>query len=697
MVMGKSFPNDVTRDIPPLHLRAAVRPGSIDAEKRTAEVVWTTGAAVLRGFFDKFWEELSLDPAHVRMQRLNNGAPLLDSHDGYSGASAVLGVVESARLEKGQGTAVVRFAKAEDDPNADAVFRKVKDGILQNVSVGYRTFKMEKVAGGDTEIPTYRAIDWEPYEISVVPMGADDGAGFRGSDARDPNPCIFAASLSKETRTMPDPIITTEKPAATAPPALSVEESTRAAADARAAEAAAAAAASVRSTETALRAEREREVEIRSLVRKAKLGDELADKLIREGAQLADVRAAVLKHLTDGERTIDNHGFIAGEDRRDKFIRGGVSAIVQRYGHSSLIASAKKVERFAHHFRDLDLGSNEFGGMKVYDLARAALEMAGQSTRSLHGDALVKRALNYRGDAGMNTTSDFAVLLETAVNKLFLGRYATTDVTWRRWCAVKAVQDFRTSTFYRPGSFSVLDTVTESGEVKHKNIPDGAKATLTPFTKGNIVGISRRSIVNDDMGIFRDMATGLGEAAAYSIETDAFALITANSGTGALAPDGTVLFHTNHGNIGATGAMSVATIDSARAKIKLQKDASGVMYLNAVPRIWLGPVELGGQARQNNAAQYDPSKSTFVPNIVNGLFTDVIDVGQLSASSATRHYLLADPSQFPVFAVGFIDGQEAPRIETDNSFEYDGVQMRVLLDYGTAVIDYRGAATCAGA
>ncbi|KKK96482.1 hypothetical protein LCGC14_2662310, partial [marine sediment metagenome] len=56
-----------TRDIPALSFRATIAPSSIDAEKRTFDVVWTTGARVLRGWFDQFWEELSLDPEHVRM------------------------------------------------------------------------------------------------------------------------------------------------------------------------------------------------------------------------------------------------------------------------------------------------------------------------------------------------------------------------------------------------------------------------------------------------------------------------------------------------------------------------------------------------------------------------------------------------------------------------------------------------------
>jgi hypothetical protein len=111
-----------SREIPRMELRAAFRPETANKENRTVELIWTTGARVMRGFYDRFYEELSLDAKHVRMDRLKSGrAPLLDTHDGYSLAS-VMGVVQSARLNSKEGVCVVRFAKAEDDPEADKVF-----------------------------------------------------------------------------------------------------------------------------------------------------------------------------------------------------------------------------------------------------------------------------------------------------------------------------------------------------------------------------------------------------------------------------------------------------------------------------------------------------------------------------------------------------------------------------------------------
>jgi hypothetical protein len=193
-----SAPNPViTRELPPLFLRAAFAPSTVNVDKRTVDVVWSTGERVLRGFYDKYYEELSLETRHVRLGRFNNGAPFCDGHPlkyGDARASSVRGVIVAgtAKTNGKQGTATVRFAKADVDPEADLLFRKVEDGIVLNVSVGYRIYKLEKAEESVDKVPVYRAIDWEPIELSAVSAGDDDGAGFRGVD-RSPNPCEFVA------------------------------------------------------------------------------------------------------------------------------------------------------------------------------------------------------------------------------------------------------------------------------------------------------------------------------------------------------------------------------------------------------------------------------------------------------------------------------------------------------------------------
>jgi Caudovirus prohead serine protease len=177
-----------TVDLMPLAFRAEL--GSVDVEKRTVDLIFSTGAAVNR--YDwasgkRYREVLSMESGHVRLQRLNTVGNLLDSHSAWS-VGDVLGAVEpgSARLEKGKGLATVRFSKRD---SVEPVFQDVRDKILRSVSVGYNVYRYVEDAGKDGQIPTRTAIDWEPYEISLVPMPADIGATVRSKSLT--HPCVI--------------------------------------------------------------------------------------------------------------------------------------------------------------------------------------------------------------------------------------------------------------------------------------------------------------------------------------------------------------------------------------------------------------------------------------------------------------------------------------------------------------------------
>jgi len=179
-----------TVDLPPLCVRAGV--GSVDVENRTVELIFSTGAGVERMDWwtgDRYIEQLSLKKGSVRLGRLNAGAPLLDAHSAWS-VSDQIGVVEpkSASVDGSEGRATVRFSKRDA---VEPIFQDVRDGIIKNVSVGYKVYRFEEEKGGDNKVPIRTAVDWEPFEISMVPMPADAGAQVRSGDKRNTNPCVI--------------------------------------------------------------------------------------------------------------------------------------------------------------------------------------------------------------------------------------------------------------------------------------------------------------------------------------------------------------------------------------------------------------------------------------------------------------------------------------------------------------------------
>lgn len=687
--------HETTIDVPILARSAAFQPDTVDSSARTVDMIWTTGAPVLRGYFNKYWEKLSLDPSAVRMGRLNNGAPLLNAHCDYD-AMDVIGVVESAALGT-PAIASVRFAKPDASPEAEQIFKLVQDGILQSSSVGYAVYRMEQQEDAPDGIPVFLAVDWEPYELSVVPMGADDGAGFRSADKRAPNKCVFVTRQQGKGTTMATedktPITTTTPGTSSA-----AVEATRAAANARIEDAKERAAALEHAAEQATSAERERVSEIRKIARRSRLGDIWADALIDAKTTVEEARTLAFDRMAaDGEQTETRGpvGITAGEDARDKFVRGASAWLFASTGTQKLIESAraKKPEMF----RDVAFDPGEFRGMSLVDLARASLERNAVSTRGVDKMRLVEMAFTHRAGQ-FQTSGDFPILLENVLGKVLLGAYATQSNTWERFCKTEDVPDFRPSGRYRTAALPGLDVLGEHQEYKTGIVPDGAKYALTTQRMGKIFAISQETIVNDDMGALTDEASKLGQAAMRSIENAVFALLTANSGLGPTLADTNTFFHATRANISTGAALTVTGIDADRVTFRAQKDPNGQDFLDLQPAVLLVPDSLNGQAKEVNDAQYEfglqaaATSPTMRPNRVRGLFRDVVSSPRLTG---TRRYLFADTMD--AIVVAFLAGYgHGPVLNSQSGWRVDGVEWKVTLYARAQVGDPKAAVTNAG-
>lgn len=385
----------------------------------------------------------------------------------------------------------------------------------------------------------------------------------------------------------------------------------------------------------------------------------------------------ILAKLADGAGPIaGQHTVETTEDETDKRRGAIVAALMVRAGVASNEVRAS-------------IGSNPFRGHTLMDLARASLDRTGYDYRGRDKMEIVAAAFT-------QSTSDFPILLENAMHKTLQAAYAIAADTWRQFCAVGSVSDFRDHPRYRTAALANLQSLNELGEFVNGTIPDGEKARVRVGTKGLIINLSRQAVVNDDLGSFVGLANSLGRSAARTIETDVYAFLALNSGLGPVMDDGYTLFHANHGNITTGAAISVVAIDADRVAMASQKGvgANGD-YLALMPHCIVLPIGLGSTARVLNAAEYDPDTSNKLqrPNVVRGLFTNVVDTPRVSG---TRRYLFANPVEAPVLEVDFLDGNEQPYLELKNGFDVDGASWKIRHDFGVSVVDYRGAVTNAG-
>ena len=172
---------------------AAIRSEYIDEENRRVRIALTSEAPVSRSFGSEILDhsEESIDTSFMGQGR----SPLLLDHD----MTKQIGVVENYYIDNSarRTIAEVRFGKSD---LANEVFNDVKDGIRQNVSVGYNINSMERDDSFDE--PTYR-VSWTPLESSIVSIPADQSSNVgiaRSDDAAKELPDLEVASLATETK-----------------------------------------------------------------------------------------------------------------------------------------------------------------------------------------------------------------------------------------------------------------------------------------------------------------------------------------------------------------------------------------------------------------------------------------------------------------------------------------------------------------
>ena len=156
-------------------------------DDRTLEFPFASEEPVERYFGN---EVLMMSEEAMDLSRLNDGAPLLYQHD----ADRIVGVVERAYIKDKRGYAKVKLANNELGREMQDL---IKDGIIRNVSFGYKINEMEE--DKTTQPATYRATSYQPFEISLVTVPADQSVGI--GRAFTQNECVSTASAVTSTPT----------------------------------------------------------------------------------------------------------------------------------------------------------------------------------------------------------------------------------------------------------------------------------------------------------------------------------------------------------------------------------------------------------------------------------------------------------------------------------------------------------------
>jgi hypothetical protein len=214
-------------------------------------------------------------------------------------------------------------------------------------------------------------------------------------------------------------------------------------------------------------------------------------------------------------------------------------------------------------------------------------------------------------------------------------------------------------------------------------------------------------MVNDDLGAFLEIPRLVGRMSALRVEEAVFVTLLSNPAS---------FFAVGNRNLltGAGSALSLSALTTAEATFANQVDSNGKPVLVS-PKILLVPtvlkvtaesifkndkIEITGSTDRTttndnpHVGKFRPVSSPYLNN------TNLLDQdgAAISGQSSTGYYLFADPGVRAAIAVAFLNGQQTPTIESDEtSFNTLGMQWRGYHDFGVGMEDPNAAQRNAGA
>ena len=674
--------------MPPLARGAVLVPSTYNEADNTVDVVWTTGASVRRydWYNDTMYEEaLLVAPEAVDMSRFDAGTvQVVDGHDVNGGVRAIIGIALRGSIENGEGRATLKLSVR---PEMAGIVADIKAGIIRAISFGYTVTKYEITRAVDrtdgVNLPLYRAVAWQPYEINFVTVPADADASTREQPSNGV-PCEFttrapAQSLpsSSTENTMstatlagarnPAPVIT--------PPA----EATRAA------PASAPAPTGAPVLDTAVQAAQQevatRAADITELCTRHNVGN-LAAGLIRSGNSVDQARAAVLEELARADGASGNQRNVRIQTVTDEHqvrMAGVEEAMMHR----------------VHAATSLTDNGRQYRGMSLLEIGRDFLEARGVNTRGMDRMSLATNILHYRSGA-MHSTSDFASIFANVANKRMRAGYDENRGTYTQWARrAPNAPDFKNISLVQLSGAPDLLKTNEHGEFTYGTMKDGG-VSYALVTYGRMVSLTRQAIINDDLRAFERLVSAFGASSSRLENRLVYSQLTANPVMG----DGTALFHADHGNLGtgAASALTMAAMKAGRTAMRLQKGLANE-ELNLAPSFLIVPASLEQDAYQLTSSNYVPAKQGDVNEFRSGGRTAVEPIVEpiLDGTSAAGWYLASSNSQIDTVEYCYLDGAEGPVIESQTGFETDGVTWKCRLDFAAKAVDYRGLYKGAGA
>lgn len=279
--------------------------------------------------------------------------------------------------------------------------------------------------------------------------------------------------------------------------------------------------------------------------------------------------------------------------------------------------------------------------------------------------------------AGFSTVN-LPGILSNAINKRIKAGWDYAEDSWRKIADITSVSDYKQFSTYVLNSKGDYEEVANGGTIPTGELAEtGYNNQLKRY--GLMFSIDEMDIINDDMNAINQRAFQFGRKASLKLNKVFWTLFQADTDFFKAA---------NNNIITAAGALSADSLAKLVKAFRKQTDVNGDI-LGYEPKILLVPAALEVEAQKlyfdaeirdtTASKQYltgNPWRNKFVP------------VASAYLTSDDDYYLLADPTIAATMQVAFLNGQQAPVVESNpTNFDTFGISYRGKFSFGVAFMD----------
>ena len=658
--------------------------GDGESKRPTFEMVAYTGGALrLNGFYR---------PVVIDLAGLRSAArvTILKDHD----QRQIVGQANSVQINAKRVSVAGVITGDETDDSTRTILLHARNGFAWPVSVGASIDRLELVKeqqtvtvnGRDFTGPMYVVRAGLLREVSFVGVGADENAeGKIAAHAANENEGVSAMTFTKwlqakghDKSALSDDELDV----------LAVEYHEEQAGENHEEKPKTAKAGTETDIQASddLAAERDRravEVERITGIQAAcgGLHGEIEAKAIREGWSVDKAELEVLR----ASRAKSPAVHTGGEKPTSKAIEAGLAMQSQAFSDDRLAAS--------YDAQTLDQADQRYRRLSLKGMIAAACSIDGRQAPHIS-------ATPQEWAQAAFSTNAMESILSSSANKIMLESFRSVPSAAMKLFKRVPASDFKVHTGYRLTGANNFGKVGQDGELKHGQLGDESKAYKVD-TYGELLGITRQMIVNDDLGILLALMTKIGLDAARRLEAVAWDLVKANTST---------FFGSGNKNYisGTDTVLGISGLDAATQKLAEMVDSDGEPVMVTGKHMVVPPALSAEASRLYKASNViatgtgSSKKVDADANNYEGQFEPVV-VPHLSATVDSSNgddaawYLWGDPSYLSPFAVAFLNGVDRPTIEeVPVSGEYLGKLFRGYLDFGVAQWDTQGAVKSKG-